>query len=156
MAAALDAVKRDPTLQSAGTGILLLATGAAFTIAALGFVTSLAFAVRRRTLEFAVLRAIGSSGRQLLRALLLEWAVVLAGGVAIGLLLGRQIARTMLSFLEVTDQGARVLPPFELATDWLLLAAAVGLLAALAGTVTVLLWAGAMRLGAASTLRRTE
>jgi hypothetical protein len=36
----------------------------------------------------------------------------------IGTIAGLRISETMLSFLNVTDSGARVVPPFSLATRW--------------------------------------
>ncbi len=154
--AQLDEVAADPTLQASGTGILALAFVSVLGLCTLGFVVTLVLGARHRVIEFAVLRAVGSSGRQILRAMLLEWGSVLLIGGAIGVLLGRRVAGVMLSFLNVTDQGARVLPPFILETDWPALALGVGFL-----TVAVLVglwitWAAAMRRANAATLRITQ
>ena len=55
----------------------------AFAAAHLPGVT-LALTARARAVEFAVLRAVGASGRQILRGLLLEWVTVLVVGAALG------------------------------------------------------------------------
>ena len=105
--------------------------------AVLGFVVTLVMTVRARVVELAVLRALGSSRLEILRAMLLEWGVVLLLGTATGVLLGRQIARLTLQFLEVTEDGERVVPGFVLATEWGLLG--VGL-AVLTGVAVLVLW----------------
>lgn len=54
--------------------------------AVLGFVVTLVMTVRARVVELAVLRALGSSRLEILRAMLLEWGVVLLLGTATGVL----------------------------------------------------------------------
>jgi len=49
---------------------------------------------------------------------------VLVLGAVLGVVVGRQVARLMLRFLDVTAQGQRVLPPFIVLTDWRTLALA--------------------------------
>ena len=121
----------------------------------LGFVVTLVLSARSRTVEFAVLRVVGTSARQILRSLLLEWGTVLMIGAVVGVLLGRQVARIMLSFLEVTDQGVPVLPPFVLLTDWTTLGIGIGVLAGLVLVSLGLAWATTMRRANASELRIT-
>lgn len=103
-----------------------------------------------------MLRAVGASGRQILRGLLLEWGIVLVVGAAIGLALGRVVASVMLSFLEVTERGERVLPPFIVQTDWRTLALGVGLLTVVVVVTLLASWAAAMRRSASTQLRLTE
>jgi hypothetical protein len=126
----LEEADSDPTLQASGSGIL--------------------------SVEFTVLRIVGASSRQILRSMLIEWGTVLLIGAVVGVLLGRQVARIMLSFLEVTDQGARVLPPFILETDWMTLGIGIGALAGLVIVALLLAWATTMRRAIASELRITQ
>ncbi len=155
-AANLEAIASDPTLQASGSGILLLAFGAALAAALLGFVVTLAITLRGRVTEFAVLRSLGSSPAGILRAVLLEWGVVLLLGATIGVLLGRQIATLMLRFLEVTEDGARVIPAFALETDWALVAAGLAALAAAAALALWASWRAALRRADAAALRLTQ
>ena len=155
-AARLDEVEADPTLKASGSGILLLAFRGAMGAAVLGFVVTLVMTVRARVVELAVLRALGSSRLEILRAMLLEWGVVLLLGTATGVLLGRQIARLTLQFLEVTEDGERVVPGFVLATGWGLLG--VGL-AVLTGVAVLVLWSSwriVLRRANAAALRLTQ
>ena len=155
-AAMLDDTNADPTLQAAGSGILTVAFVAVLGLSMLGVVVTLVLSARSRAVEFSVLRAVGASSRQILRGLLLEWGVVLIVGTAIGLVLGRAVASLMLRFLEVTEEGDRVLPPFIVQTDWRALGLGVGLLTAVMVVTLLVSWNTAMRRSAAAQLRLTE
>ena len=155
--AQLEVAQADPTLRASGTGILTAAFSAVLGLSMLGFVVTLALGARNRVLEFAVLRAVGSSPLQILRSMVLEWAVVLAIGSAIGVVLGQRVATVMLSFLDVTEEGRKVVPPFTLETDWRTLGLGVGVLAAVAATALLFSWAAAVRREATTTeLRLTR
>lgn len=154
--ALLDETRANPTLRASGSGILVVAFASVLGLSMLGFVVTLVLGARARVLEFAVLRAVGASPREILRALLLEWGTVLVVGLAIGLALGRQVARIMLSFLEVTEDGTRVLPPFILMTDWLTLGIGGALLVGIVLAALGLAWAAAMRQADATQLRMTR
>ena len=155
-AAMLDDTNADPTLQAAGSGILTVAFIAVLGLSALGVVVTVVLSAGARAVEFAVLRAVGASGRQILRGLLLEWGIVLVVGASIGLVLGRAVASLMLRFLEVTERGERVLPPFIVQTDWRALGLGVGLLTAVVAVTLLASWSAAMRRSAGSQLRLTE
>ncbi len=152
----LDEIASDPTLQASGGGILLLAFAGAMGAALLGFVVSLAIILRGRTVEVAVLRSLGASRRELLRAFAFEWGVVLLFGSLIGVLLGRWISLLMLQFLEVTETGARVVPEFSVRTEWVLLSAGVGLLALAAALTLWAAWRAVLRRSGADALRLTQ
>ena len=156
LAERLDEIASDPTLQASGSGILLLAFSGAMGAAVLGFVVTLTMTLRGRVVEVAVLRSLGSSRREILRALTLEWGVVLLFGTAIGVLLGRQIARLMLQFLEVTENGDPVVPSFSIATEWGLLAAGLGLLGVIAALTLWTSWRLVLRRADAAALRLTQ
>ena len=143
--AQLEMAQADPTLRASGTGILTAAFSAVLGLSMLGFVVTLALGARNRVLEFAVLRAVGSSRSQILRSMVLEWGVVLAIGSTIGVLLGQRVATVMLSFLDVTEEGKKVVPPFTLETDWRTLGLGVGLLATVAALGLLFSWAAAVR-----------
>jgi hypothetical protein len=71
-------------------------------------------------------------------------------------LLGRQVARIMLSFLEVTELGTPVLPPFTLETDWRALAIGIGVLCGLVLLTLASSWAATARRTDPSELRITQ
>jgi len=152
----LEEIGADPTIQASGSGILSVAFVSVLALSSLGFVVTLVLSARRRTVEFAVLRTVGTSSWQILRAMLLEWGTVLVIGTTIGILLGRQVASIMLSFLEVTEDGVPVLPPFVLETNWTTLGIGIGALVGLVAVTLMVAWVSTMRRANASELRITQ
>jgi ABC-type antimicrobial peptide transport system permease subunit len=122
----LEQVRTDPVIRAGGSGILLVALVAAFAILALGFALTLYLGGQSRTVEVSVMRAVGISPRQLLTMIGLEYLLIAVVGLAIGTLAGLRISQTMLSFLNVTDSGSRVVPSFDLITQWDTVAIAFG------------------------------
>ncbi len=114
----LDELNSDPIVRAGGSGVLLIALIAAFTILALGFVFTLYIGGQARTVVVSVMRALGLSGRQMFAMISLEYLLIAAIGLIVGTIAGLRISATMLSFLNVTEEGAHILPPFALATRW--------------------------------------
>ena len=155
-AAMVEEADADPTLVASGSGILLVAAAAVLILAAAGFVVTAVIAVGARRTEFAVLRALGITPRQILWSLLLEWSVLAVLGVVLGVVLGRQIAGVMLSSLSVTPAGTRVVPPFIVESDWLSISAGTAVVVALAAIALVLAWRAVARRANAEVLRQTQ
>ena len=152
----LDDTLADPSLVASGAGVLLVAAVAVVLIAAAGFGIAVLIAVGGRVTEFAVLRALGVSAPQLLRSLLLEWGVLALCGGVLGFLLGRRIADVMLTALEVTSAGTRVVPPFTLQSDWRVVGAGLVVVGGCALAAVVFAWGGAVRRAGAAALRHTQ
>jgi hypothetical protein len=114
----LEEVRTDPIIRAGGSGVLLIAILAAFSILALGFGLTLFLGGQTRTVEISVMRAVGLSPRQVFAMISLEYLLVAAIGLIIGTVAGLRISETMLSFLNVTESGDPVVPPFSLATRW--------------------------------------
>jgi len=114
----LTEVRTDPIVRAGGSGILLVALVAAFAILALGFALTLYLGGQTRTVEVSVLRAVGISPRQLVIMISLEYLLIAVIGLVIGTIAGLRISGTMLSFLNVTESGGRVVPDFDLITRW--------------------------------------
>jgi putative ABC transport system permease protein len=137
----------NPLIAASGTGILYAAFFAILALVAAALITSLLAAIRRRRVEIAVVRAIGLTRAQLLSMLTLEYAIVFVVGIAAGCGLGLFVSDRMLSFLEVTESGDRVEPPFILETQWLLVALGVVVVLAVFATA---LWLTARIVGRTS------
>ena len=114
----LEEVRTDPIVLAGGNGILLIALVAAFTILALGFAFTLYMGGQARTVEVSVMRTVGLAPGQVFAMITIEYLLVAVIGLVVGTLAGLQISETMLSFLDVTEDGTRVLPPFARATRW--------------------------------------
>ena len=105
----LGARLRDPVVQGVAGG--LLASAAAATIfAVIGLVVSVSVAARERRGEFAVLRALGSSRRQLDASLAMEAGFVVACGVLAGLVVAALLAWVVLPSVSLTVGAGPVVP----------------------------------------------
>ncbi|MFB9390460.1 FtsX-like permease family protein [Streptomyces coeruleoprunus] len=118
---------------------LLAATVAAALLAAVGFAVSTAGALRERSAEFAVLRALGAPRRQTARLVALEQSLLIAVALVIGPLLGALLTRALVPLVVLTGEATRpvpgvlvALPPGRIAL--LLLAVAAAPLATVAVT----------------------
>ena len=114
----LAAQKSDPLVAAGWGGILLIAFVGVVLVSGLGFVVYAYLSARGRHLEFAVLRTLGFSWRQIIGLVSFEQILVIGLGMGIGTLLGNQLSRIMMPFLQVTEKGETVVPPFVLVTDW--------------------------------------
>jgi hypothetical protein len=137
-------------------GALGIGIAAAAAFAVVGFVVSAAVSARERVTEFALLRALGLSSRQLSGWLSLENATLGVISLLCGTGLGLLVAWVALPFVTVTRRAETVFPPVEVAIPWttialLEVAGIVGLSVAIIGLTWTL-----GRVAMASTLRKGE
>jgi hypothetical protein len=130
----------DPLVAAGGSGILLVSFIAVGILVIVAFLVSVIFSARERMLEMAVLRTLGIGRRTLLGQLIVEYAIVAVVGLALGTFLGDRISRLMLRFLEVNEEGDRVLPPFILTTDWTTVGASYLVLVAMLALGVAIAW----------------
>ena len=139
--------ERETTLQSdpvaLGTiGSLSLGFVAAAIFAGIGFAVNAAVSARERLVEFALMRAVGLSTRQLIAWLSLENALLVLFGLAGGTILGLGLAWVVLPLIAITQEATEAIPGVIVIYPWrsilllelslvAVLAAAVGLLAAM-------------------------
>jgi predicted lysophospholipase L1 biosynthesis ABC-type transport system permease subunit len=119
----------DPLVAASWEGILFLSFAAVLSLTALGFAVYAALAAQARGLEFAVLRTMGFSSRQILALVSFEQAFVILSGVVVGTLMGFPLGRLMVSYLGVTESGKDPLPPLLSHVSWGAVAVVDGLLA---------------------------
>ena len=91
-------------------GVLGLGSVAAMLFAAIGFVVAATISTRERLGEFALLRALGLSARELSGWLWLENAFLLVIGTGGGLALGALLAYVVLPVSTLTANGAPAIP----------------------------------------------
>ena len=103
------ALENDPVALGL-VGALALGSIAALAFSALGFVVTAQVSAAERTVEFALLRALGLSGRQLSGWLSLEQSFLLAVGLPAGALVGILMAWLVLPFTTLGSTGAVVVP----------------------------------------------
>ncbi|WP_214108908.1 ABC transporter permease [Acrocarpospora catenulata] len=136
---------RDDPLASGLQGALILGFAAALVFAVLGFLVNAAVAARERMAEFALLRALGVSFRQVFGLLAVEQAFIVGLSLAAGTALAVVVAELVVPHIVLTGQATSVTPGVLLDIPW---GATIGLLA---GTAVLLF---AVVAGLARTLRR--
>lgn len=104
--------KNDPLLQGTN-GVLTFGFITAMIVSIAGYVLFLAFALRERTLQFGLLRALGVKRRQLVGMLVVEQ--LLTGGFAIvtGLAIGQLAALLYVPLLQLAGPSAEQILPFR-------------------------------------------
>ena len=132
----------DQPLTNAGWGGLLVLMFLALVLAsASGMVLFSYMDTRERQTEFALLRTLGSTKRQIHGVVWFNLFLVVACGIGLGTWAGQQIGASLLPILEVAEGGTRVTPPMVFQTNWITLLVAYLVLAAVtAGTVAWLAW----------------
>ncbi|GGX10124.1 hypothetical protein GCM10010297_34630 [Streptomyces malachitofuscus] len=102
-------LRDDPFGAGAGAASAAVAFAAA-ALAAVGFAVSAAGALRERSAEFAVLRALGASRRRLARVVVVEHGVLVGLALAVGALLGAVLARAVIPLVMLTSEASRPVP----------------------------------------------
>ena len=96
---------------------------------------------RERQTEYALLRTLGSSPSQLNRVVWFSVLLVMASGIGLGTWVGYQVGASLLPLMEVAEEGARVVPPMVLRTNWTtLLVTYLTLVGVTIATVAWLTW----------------
>ena len=114
----IDKSEADPLVAAGWGGILLIAFMGVILVSSLGFIVYAYLSARSRQLEFAILRTQGFSLGQIIGLISFEQIFVIGTGMGIGTVVGRQLSSIMMPFLQLTEQGERVLPPFMPVIDW--------------------------------------
>ena len=124
-------------------GLLSVGFLATTTVSVIGFLSFTLLSFQRRLVEIGVLRAIGLSNGQLASELVIEQAIVIGAGAAIGTALGVLASRMFIPFLQVRTGIYPDVPPFLVRIAWnqisIVYAVAGGLLVAVVFTVLLLL-----------------
>ncbi|MDZ7729671.1 MAG: ABC transporter permease [Dehalococcoidia bacterium] len=108
----------DPLVAASWEGILFLAFAAVLVLTALGFIVYSYLTAQTRRLEFAILRTMGFSGKQILGLVSFEQVFVIGAGVLVGTLLGMPLGRLMIGYMGVTETGEDILPPLVSQVSW--------------------------------------
>jgi hypothetical protein len=117
-ASMLSTVRNDPLVSAGWETVVLLSVAVIVLTAGLGYVTYLLAFARRSRIEMGTLRSIGLSVSQVVGLLGTEHLIVAFMGVGLGTWAGFQMSTLMVSSVSVTENGAQIVPPFELTTDW--------------------------------------
>jgi ABC-type antimicrobial peptide transport system permease subunit len=112
------AQQKDPLVAAGWEGILFISFAAILLLSSIGFLIYSYLTAQKRTLEFAVLRTMGFSRRQIATVVGFEQAFVVGMGMIAGTLMGMRLGRLMIRYMGVTETGDDVLPPMLLHVSW--------------------------------------
>jgi hypothetical protein len=121
-------MRNNPLTGAAWSGILLIAFLGVVLVSSLGFTVYSYLSAQGRKLDFAILRTIGFSLRQIIGLVCFEQLFIIIVGMGLGTIIGERLSYIMMPFLQLTEQGERVLPPFVLTIDWGTIGIAYGIL----------------------------
>ena len=114
----LEVSRVDPLVEAGWRALLFIAFSAVLILSGLGFLVHAYVSFRSREVQFALMRTVGFSMRQLTAMVWLEQALVIALGMGLGTWMGGRLGATIMPFLGHDDQGARVVPPFAIQVNW--------------------------------------
>jgi ABC-type antimicrobial peptide transport system permease subunit len=112
------AQEKDPLVAAGWEGILFISFAAILLLSAIGFLIYSYLTAQKRTLEFAVLRTMGFSRRQIALVVGFEQVFVIGLGMIAGTLLGLRLGTLMIRYMGVTETGDTVVPPMVLHVSW--------------------------------------
>ena len=127
----------DPLVEAGWRALLFMAFSAVLILGGLGFLVHAYVAFRSREVQFALMRTIGFSKRQLMVLVWLEQALVVVAGMALGTWMGGRLGAVVMPYLGHDDQGSQVLPPFVLEVNW---SALITTYSAMALTFALITW----------------
>ena len=116
--AALAESQVDPLVEAGWRALLFVAFAAVLILSGLGFMVHAYVSFKSREIQFALMRTVGFSMRQLTTLVLLEQVLVIGAGLALGTWMGGRLGASMMPFLGHDDRGAQVLPPFVVDVNW--------------------------------------
>lgn len=124
------AQQKDPLIAAGWEGILFISFAAILILSAIGFLIYSYLTAQKRTLEFAVLRTMGFSRRQIATVVGFEQVFVIGLGMLAGSLMGLRLGSLMVRYMGLTETGDEVLPPMLLHVSWFTAGMALLVLAA--------------------------
>ena len=127
----------DPLVEAGWNALLFIAFAAVFILSGLGFLVHAYVSFRNRQVQFALMRTVGFSMRQLMTLVWLEQALVIVAGMSLGTWMGGRLGEIIMPFLAHDDQGSQVLPPFTMEVNWVTLAITYAAMALLFAVITM-------------------
>jgi hypothetical protein len=131
--------RADPFISAGWRGALNIAFVAVLVTSLLGFGVYAGTLAQQRRTEFGLLRSMGLSPFALASVVFLEQTVVVVIGLGLGGWIGYELTSLLMPYLGLTEEGARVLPPFVAQVNWPAIIATYAIMAGVFLIVTVAL-----------------
>ena len=114
----LEESRADPLMEAGWRSLLIVAFSAVLILGCVGFPVHAYVSFRNRRLQFALLRTVGFSRRQLAMMVWSEQVLVIAAGLALGTWMGGRLGEAIMPFLGHDFWGGEAIPPFVVELDW--------------------------------------
>lgn len=111
-------LRTDPLAGAGWGGALMITFLGVILVSSLGFVLYNYLSAQQRQLDFAILRTLGFSLRQIIGLVCFEQLLIIISSLGLGTIIGIRLSNIMMPFLQLTERGERVLPPFVLTINW--------------------------------------
>ena len=117
----LELSRLDPLVKAGWRALLFLAFATVLSVSCLGFLIHSYVSFKNREPQFALLRTMGTTMRQLTALVWLEQVLVIVAGMALGTWMGGRLGAIIMPFLGYDDRGGEILPPFIIHVQWSIL-----------------------------------
>ena len=146
----------DPLTKAGWNALLGMSFVVVLLVSAFGFMVHAYVTYQGRVGEFALLRTIGLSMRQLLALVAVEQIMVLLPAIAVGIVMGGRVGGTIVPYLSNSGDGLRSVPPTIGQIDWTGVALTLGTLGVVVVAVIVLVLIGVHRIAVQAVMRVAE
>jgi ABC-type antimicrobial peptide transport system permease subunit len=146
----------DPLTKAGWNALLGMSFVVVLLVSAFGFMVHAYVTYQDRVGEFALLRTIGLSMRQLLALVAVEQIMVLLPAIAVGIVMGGRVGGTIVPYLSNSGDGLRSVPPTITQIDWTGVALTLGTLGVVVVAVIVLVLIGVRRIAVQAVMRVAE
>jgi hypothetical protein len=146
----------DPLTKAGWNALLGMSFVVVLLVSAFGFMVHAYVTYQARVGEFALLRTIGLSMRQLLALVAVEQIMVLLPAIAVGILMGGRVGGTIVPYLSNSGDGLRSVPPTISQIDWTGVALTLGTLGVVVVVVVVVVLIGVRRIALQAVMRVAE
>ena len=150
----LSASELDPLVSGGWKSMVVVAIFVVIFTGALGYSTYLLSFSGRSNIQMASLRTLGLSRAQMIGLLYLENLVIFALGIGLGTWAGFQMSELMVDSVAVTETGNKVMPVFQIVTNWKIMWPVYGILTMIFITAVMFMYRSVIRVDLPSMSRR--
>jgi len=110
--------KADPLVAAGWKTILMVSYLSVLFLGIVGYISHAVLVVGERRNQFALLRTMGLTGTQIRLVVWFEHIIVIIIGIVAGFFIGQRTGALLMPFLDRTETGVAVQPPFVLEINW--------------------------------------
>ena len=110
--------KADPLVAAGWKTILMVSYLSVLFLGIVGYISHAILIVGERRNQFALLRTMGLTGSQIRLVVWFEHIIVMLIGILAGFFIGQRTGSLLMPFLDRTETGISVQPPFVLEINW--------------------------------------